>query len=320
MSEPHLTSSDADDDRRFAQRIQAEIAVDAERRRREDPELPRLEREIDRAWAHVAPPGAVGTAEELLLDRVGRLSMIDVDAPLGSKPGVKQVKGAIRKGTYWYLRYMSDQLNALHSVQARALRRMDERLTAVEISSGVDRAVDALVATPSAPGAEVGRLVADRLGEAEGTVVVIACGAGACVAALTEAGGHAYGVDAAPGAVLTGIDQGLDLRVADPTTHLVGLDTDSLAAVVLGGEVQRVTVADALKTVAAAVRVCVPGGLVVIVPEPIKGRSVVEADLLDGRGLEPETWAHILAASGAATEVVPVEDLPHTAAVVARLP
>lgn len=312
-------SSDADGDRRFAQRIQAEIALDADRRRREDPELARLEREIDRAWGHVAPPGAVGPVEELLLDRVDRLSMVDVDAPIGSKPGIRQVKAAIRKGAYWYLRYMSDQLNALHNVQARALRRMDERLTAVEVAAGLDRAVDALVAAPPTPGADVGRLVADRLGDTDRPVLVASCGAGECVGALAEAGLRCYGVDAAPGAVLTGIDNGLDLRVADPTTHLAHLESGSLAAVVLGGAVPRVTRSGVLETVAAAVRACVPGGVVVVVPEALEGRSAVETDLLGGRGVSSDTWAHVLAASGATTEIVSVGGARNAAAVVARL-
>jgi len=38
----------------------AEIEADAERLRRQDPELARRERELERAWVDVAPPGAAG--------------------------------------------------------------------------------------------------------------------------------------------------------------------------------------------------------------------------------------------------------------------
>ncbi len=136
------------EDDHFASRIQAEVVAAAEQRRREDVTVARVEREIERVWADVAPPGAAGDRDELLLDRVERLSLIDVDAPLGDRPGAKQLKGAIRKGTYWYLRYMSDQLNALHNVHARLLRRMEERLVEVESAVGIDDRIDGLADQP----------------------------------------------------------------------------------------------------------------------------------------------------------------------------
>jgi hypothetical protein len=321
VSEPDVTSAAAseDDARRYTQRIQAEIAADAERRRREDPLLARTEREIERAWAHVAPPGAVGPAEELLLDRIDRLSMVDVDAPLGSRPGIRQVKGAIRKGTYWYLRYMSDQLNALHNVQARVLRRMDDRLTRIESAVGLDRALDDLVAAAPSPGPQVGAVVAPGLKDVAGPVLVASCGPGGCVAALIAGGIAAYGVESDPGLVLDGIDDGLDLRVVDPAEHLAGLEEGSLGGVVIGGSLQRRTVSGMLEVVAAAVAACGPGGVIVIAPETVSDRTSVEAELLAGRGVSAGTWAHVLQGHGATTELLTVADAGIDAAVVARL-
>jgi len=83
VTEPSAASEDA---AAYIARIRAEIEADAERRRRQEPEIQRCEREIERAWIDVAPPGAAGEQGELLLDRADRLSMIDVDAPLGVKP------------------------------------------------------------------------------------------------------------------------------------------------------------------------------------------------------------------------------------------
>lgn len=322
VSEPDMPTSvpPADDARLFAQRIQAEIAADAERRRREDPELARAEREIERKWAHVAPPGAVGAAEELLLDRIDRLSMVDVDAPIGSRPGIRQVKGAIRKGTYWYLRYMSDQLNALHNVQARVLRRMDDRLARVEAAAGFDHTLAGFVDPAPAPGAHVGAAAARHLTASSGSVVVASCGEGACVATLVTAGVSAYGVDGDPGAVLDGIDDGLDLRVADPVEHLAMTDPGSLGGVVIGGSLQRQTPSRLVEVVAAAVAACGPQGVIVVAPESPAGRSVVSAELLAGRGLSALTWAHVLEASGASTELVEVDESGFDSVVIARLP
>ncbi|NDH96510.1 MAG: hypothetical protein EBZ17_03480, partial [Actinobacteria bacterium] len=116
MSESTAPSEDA---AAYIAQVRAEIEADAERRRRQEPEIQRREREIERVWIDVAPPGAAGEQGELLLDRADRLSMIDVDAPLGAKPGVRQVKGTIRKAVYWYLRYVTDQVNALTNVLVR---------------------------------------------------------------------------------------------------------------------------------------------------------------------------------------------------------
>jgi hypothetical protein len=309
-----------DDDRRFTQRIQAEIAADAERRRREDPELARVEREIERAWAHVAPPGAAGPTEELLLDRIDRLSMVDVDAPLGSRAGVRQVKGMIRKGTYWYLRYLGDQLNALHNVQARLLRRMDERLARIESTVGLERSLGELVEPASAPGRAVGEIVVAAIGSSPGVVMVASCGAGDCVASLVAGAVSAYGVDADPEAVLGGIDAGLDLRVADPAEHLDGLEPGSLAGVVIGGALQRGTVSGVVAVARSAAAACRSGGVVIVAPEALAERSTVDAELLAGRGVSAQAWARVLQATGATTELRPVDQVGLDAVVIARLP
>lgn len=314
-----------DDERGFAQRLQAEISADAERRRREDPLLARAEREIERAWAHVAPPGAVGPAEELLLDRVDRLSLVDVDAPIGSRPGIRHVKGAIRKGTYWYLRYMSDQLNALHNVQARLLRRIDDRVSRLEAAAGIDREIDDLIGPAPVPGAAVGAAVSEAFTGGDAVVLVVACGAGECVGTLLERGVSAYGVDVDPGVVLSGIDAGLDLRVADPVVHLASIEPGTLGGVVLGGSLQRVGASGMVEVAASAVAACGAGGVVVVAPERIDQRTEVEGELLAGRGFSPQTWARVLDAAGATTEVVTtiggeVADAGIADVVVARLP
>ncbi|MDG2029331.1 MAG: hypothetical protein P8J50_19725 [Acidimicrobiales bacterium] len=311
MSDP-LSDEQLPDDR-FAARIQAEVMAAAEERRREDPKLARIEREIERAWADVAPPGAVGPTEELLLDRVDRLALVDVDAPIGTKPGVKQVKGAIRKGIYWYLRYMSDQLNAFHNVQARLLRRFDDRLSRLESVIGVDSAVDDLVYPAPTAGASSGRRLADAVGS--GRVLVLAAGAGA---ALTELD-NAYGVERDPQVALAGIDAGLDLRVGDPLEHLCGLEAGTIGAVLIGGALQRVSPAAAIALVASAAVACGPGGIVAVAVEDRSRRADAAAELLGDRGLAPTTWGAILGGVAASTESVKVDDDGLEALVVARL-
>lgn len=319
MSDIEQSPSPTPDDR-FAARIQAEVVEAAERRRRENVDVARVEREIERVWADVAPPGAAGSTEELLLDRVDRLSLIDVDAPIGERPGIKQVKGAIRKGTYWYLRYMSDQLNALHNVHARLLRRMDERLDALEAAAGLDDRIDALVGTATPPGAGVGRAVADDVGRGDAPVLVASCGSGACVEALQGAGARAFGIDADPRAVLEGIDRGLDLRVGDAATEIAGLESGTLGAVVLGGDVLRRPLASLVTLFSSACAAVAGGGIVVLAPERIADRTPAEAELLAGRGLSAEAWTRLAATAGGEVVRLDHDDPGLDPVVVVRLP
>lgn len=301
-----------DDSLLFAARLHAEIVADAERRRREDPQLARIEREFERAWAHVAPPGAAGSQEELLLDRVDRLSLVDVDVPIGSKPGIRHVKGVIRKATYWYLRYMSDQLNALHNVQARLLRRMDDRLRRIEAAVGLDQPVAELVAPAPAPSGLVGALLAELIepNSLESRPVVVgSCGSGAAVGALEASGHRVFGVDADSVAVLAGIDEGLDLRVADPEALISGAEAGSIGALLIGGELQRRTVSGVIQLANAATAAVGPAGVVVVVPESLAGRDAVDAELLVGRSVSAGVWARVLEAADASTEVRVVDGI-----------
>lgn len=298
-------SGAAEDARRFARRIQSEVEADAERRRREDPLLAREEREIERIWAQIAPPGAVGSREELLLDRVERLSMIDVDAPLGERPGVRQVKGAIRKGTYWYLRYMSDQLNALHNVQSRLLRRLDERVLRLEGAAGLGSMLDDLLGPPSAPGAAVGTRAAGVLADQTGPVLVASSGSGDAVAALTAAGVRAYGVDGDAEVVVRGVDAGLDLRVADPRVELQATEAGSLGGLVLGGFASRLMVAEIVEALDEAARVLGPEGVLVVAVDDPAARTGPHAELVAGLGVSPAAWA--LLAARHAVDVVEIE-------------
>ena len=283
----------------------AEIEADAERLRRQDPELARRERELERAWVDVAPPGAAGEQRELLLDRAERLSMIDVDAPIGSRPGVRHVKGAIRKGTYWYLRYVTDQMNALTNVLVRLLRRLDDRLTEVEGTFGLGDA-DALIDPPAQPSRAVSEAIATVVNE--GPAVVLSCGEGSVVAALQDRGLSVVGVDRDPLRILEGVKSGLDLRVGDPRRHLGDLAEHSIRTLVLVGFVEDLSPAAAWNLVMEARTAVSAGGVVVVVASDPAEREPVERDLRQGRGLAPVTWAHLLERAGAETQQLEVND------------
>ncbi len=287
----------------------AEIEAEAETLRRQDPELARRERDLERAWVDVAPPGAAGSQRELLLDRADRLSMIDVDAPIGSRPGVRHVKGAIRKGTYWYLRYVTDQVNALTNVLVRLLRRLDERVRDIEESLGLAE-TDALVDPPAQPSPAVSE-VAASLGSADGSALVLSCGEGALVAALQTRGLAAVGIDRDPLRILEGVKAGLDLRAGDPARHLDEMAPGSLGTIVLAGFVDDLAPASAWRLLASVRAALGSDGVVIVVATDPADRDAVERDLRQGRGLAPVTWAHLLRRAGAEAAEHAVDDPRH---------
>ncbi|MEM9467316.1 MAG: methionine biosynthesis protein MetW, partial [Actinomycetota bacterium] len=301
----------------YISRVRAEIEAEAETLRRQDPELARRERDLERAWVDVAPPGAAGEQRELLLDRADRLAMIDVDAPVGVRPGVRQIKGAIRKGTYWYLRYVTDQINALTNVLVRLLRRLDDRLSEVEDEVGLSD-TGALIDAPAQPGPAVAAALADLVPDA-GRTIVLSCGEGSVVAALGSRSGAVVGIDRDPLRILDGVKDGLDLRAGDPRRHLTELPDDSLDTLVLAGFVEELPPAGAWSLLLDARRVVVAGGTVAVVAADPSERSTVEADLRRGRGIAPATWAHLLSRAGADVVEHPVDDPRHRIVVVGHV-
>lgn len=311
-----VTQPNATDSQAYINRVRAEIEAEAETRRRRDPELQRQEREIERAWIEVAPPGAAGSQGELLLDRADRLSMIDVDAPLGTKPGIRQLKGSIRKGVYWYLRYVTDQVNALNNVLTRLLRRFDERISSLEDAAAVAD-VGGLVDPVPEPDGAVADTVASILADHAGRVVVLGCGSGVLVRPLHDAGVAVHGVDVDALAILPGVRSGLDLRAGEPASHLAAARAGEFGAVVAAGFVEDLGPAAAQRVVEQAIA-AVGNGTVVIATGDPADRDVIDRELRVGRGLSPATWAYLFGRTGATVDLVETADPRLRTLVVAR--
>lgn len=298
------TAHDLDDDpATLARRLQVEIEAEAERRRRRDPEIARHERELERAWAAVSPPGADGDPDAVLLDRLDRLALVDVDVPVGSRPGIRQVKAFLRKLLYWYLRHLADQVNAFTGVVTRFAHRVDARLRALEEALDLEH-LDELVDLPE-PSSAVAGAVTARVDV--GPVAVCTCGRGSLVAAFDPAL-VAHGVDPRPERLVEASRAGHDVRPADPVEHLRGLAPGSVRTVVLTGVIEQLPLGPARRLLDLARRAVGDGGRLVVVATDPARRDTVTRDLLAGRGLAPETWAHLARRAGDAVELVDTGD------------
>lgn len=184
----------------FARRLQAEIEAEAAALRRARPDIARLEREAGRQWEAIAQLGDDAEPSQRLLRLAGRLAFVDADAPLGTRAGVRQVKGAVRRLVHWYLRHLADQLNGWHDVVVRWMNRTDDRIRAAEEALGLTPLsipgagaaggpgpfglADLIGAAPDLPEAAADEIAAAVAG---------AIGRGAAAAEPTAAGGSAGG-------------------------------------------------------------------------------------------------------------------------------
>ena len=318
-----------DDPAAYARQLKAEVEAEAEQLRRRHPGVVRREREIERAWARLAPVRGMGDEGEDLLVRVERFAHADVDAPFGAKPGIRQVKQAVRKLVYWYLRYLADQINVWNSAAVRWMRRTDRRLRSLEAAAqpwsdesalrhdsavGVSSAGEASAAGGVSGAGEPSGLrgvfaigdvnagtaasIAGEMAKAEGLVAVMGCGEGAVLEALATREVPAYGVDPSPERITGGADRGLDLRPGQVIDHLSAVEDGSLGGVVLTGAAAGLPVASTVAVAAQAVRVVASGGVIVVAAADTVVLSRPERDLRAGRGVAPETWAYLLERAG----------------------
>lgn len=293
-------------------RVLVEIDEEVARRRASGAIPPGLEHELDAVFARFAPAASSGSDAASVLAAAERTAFVDVDVPTESGiPGGPVLKKALRKGMAWYLRYLAQQTSAFNAAAVRALRSADERLEALERSSPsasphLAAAIDGLAPTPT--GSALVSVVLDACGQARGRVLVADAGDAAVVRALAGAGVDAYGLDPRRALANRALAEGLDVRLGEVVSHLVGVAGGVLGGVVLSGVVDRLPAAGALALAESAVAALAPGGALVIRSTSpaawARGLEPVAADLSPGRPLSSATWEHALVRLGLAVEAV----------------
>jgi len=300
----------------YIRKVRAEIEAEAKLRRMQDPEIEQQEAVIDRAWAAVAPPGATGPVESMLLGRVEQIAMVDVMVPVGHRPGVREVKRLIRKISYWYFAYIASQVNTFHNALGRYLRSLHARVEALEVAAGT-ASLDGLIDAVDEPSETVAAALANCV-TTPVRAVVLSCGSGRTVEALQNVCSSVYGIEPDAGRLLPGVSRGLDLRVDDPLTHLDVLVPGTIDAVVLQGFIEDMK-PDAIARLVEMLkeRLAIGGALLVAACDPDR-RDVVDRDIRLGYGIAPQTWAHLIDRLGGNATLLPVDDERISAVVVAR--
>ena len=295
-------------------RVSAEFEAEADNRRRQDREIALLELEIEQAWADLSPSGDSFDAfshDGHLLDQTASLAALDPQVPIGSRRGLRGIKWTIRKLTYWYVRFLTDQFNLFAGVLIRHLRNLETRLGRLETAAGlpVDQSVPAgwgIIDDPPDPSAEVVDQVAGLAGS--GPCLVLSAGQGALVEAIGDRGIRTYGVEQDPDRVFTGLRHRIDIRTGDVLAHLVGSEDGEFGTIVLTGMVENLPLKDLIGMVnQASLKLKSAGRIIVAVADPAS-RSQVESELGSGLGISPLTWRHLLERAGFDARIEPCAD------------
>ena len=307
-----------------ANRASAEIEAEAERLRRKDPEVGLLEHEIEQAWAGLAPSrfSPVAASDEgHLLDQTASLAVINPHVPIGSRRGLRGIKWLIRKLSYWYARFLTDQFNVFAATLIQHLRSLEARLGRLEKAAHmpVDNSIPAgvgLLNDPPEPSLAVASLVAGLAGS--GPCLVLSGGQGAIVETIDDRGISAHGVEQDSDRVLAGLRRRIDIRAGDVLAHLVGSEEEEFGTIVLTGIVETLPLKDLVGMVnQVSLKLEAAGRIIVAVADPaMRGR--VDSELGSGLGISPVTWRHLLERAGFDTRLEPCPDSRITEIVVAQ--
>jgi hypothetical protein len=284
-----------------ASAVMADIEREVRARRRAGQIDDEYERELDRIFDAVAPPGAAGAGLESAITRAERAAVIDPDGPVGSRfPGVKFVRRVLRRLLAFYV---ARQITAFGVMVTRVLRMLADRIEAVEAQSPATDPRLVALAVPVTSDLDLAPwhdLAVKVLAPASSRVLHAECGDGALVVALRDAGIDAYGVDPRPDAARVADERGAEVRTSGALAHLRLVPAGQLGGLVLSGCTERCALGDVVELVERATVVLAPGAPLVVVsrgPEPADADPIA-SDLAPGRPLHPETWAYLLARFG----------------------
>ncbi|MHB8440412.1 MAG: class I SAM-dependent methyltransferase [Acidimicrobiales bacterium] len=298
--------SDEVEERAYLDQVRREIDEEVRRRRASGEFPPSFERRLDEIFARFTPTGEGDDHFTEALKLADRAAYFDIDVPRGSRREPRGfVKWSLWQAEAWFVRYVVNQLNHFAASSQRVLHLLDERLRDAEDELDVMRPDDALDGALLVPGADPGPYVGsivDKLRSVDGRVLHAECGDGAVLAALASARIDAYGIDPGTDAADSATLAGLDVRRDVALGHLDALAIGTLGAVILSGIVDRASLPERRRLLAAAERAVRPGGaLCIIGTEPAlwSGRvGPVVADLSPGSPLHAETWVHLLSQAG----------------------
>ena len=286
--------------------VRAELAEEVRLQREDGVFDATREQELERAFLLFAPRQGHTGAITATLRGVDAAVFVDPLVPIASRnPVGKVAKKYIRKGVFFYIKWIADQVTQAFSTIAVALHLIEDEL------GRVNERLD-LIAVTAAPIIEQeGRSTSsawwvshaqESLKSVHGRVLVSACGDGELVRHFLSSGNDAYGIDPRPGKIQKAELDGVDLRDDDLLSHLSNVASRRLAAVVLTGTTEGLFVTQRSLLLDRLEHALQLDGVVVIHaihPDSMSGDDFpAELDFAGARPLRPKTWAHVLERRG----------------------
>ena len=294
-----------------AQRVSATIEAEAEKQRRQDGEIAQFELTIEQTWADITPPGVAASGDGHLLDQTASLAALDPQVPIGSRRGLRGVKWLVRKLTYWYVRFLTDQFNVFAGMLIGHLRNVEARLGHLEADASQPVARSGPTAPdclddPPEPSPTVVSRVAVLAGS--GPCLVLSGGEGTIVQAIGDRGIRVRGVEQDPDRVLAGLRRGIDIRPGDAIAYLADAENEGFGTIVLTGFVEKLSPVDLQAVIDQAGRTLMKTGRIIVVVADPANRSRVDSELGSGLGISPITWRHLLERAGFDARLEPCPD------------
>lgn len=311
MSSPEAGSTEALDDHEYLALVRAEIDAEV-RRRRASGDLPaRIERELDELFLAHSPVAGRGGALGDALRMVDAAAYVDPVVPVASdRSGGAVIKKSLRSLNFWYIGWVTQQVNQFATATSRALHLVDDALGEIRRQLDGQRPPPVpIVEVPGGqqPGAWWVAPVVERLDGTSGRVLHAAAGDGWLVEHLVEGGIDAYGVDPRPyredsaGQARVAAAAGrseLDVREEGLLEHLRAVEPAALSGLVLSGVVDGMGHGHRDQLLALATDVLAPDGVLAVYSVSPTAWTAPgappECDLAPGRPLREPTWRHLL--------------------------
>ncbi len=305
-------------------RIQHEIQVEAEIRRRHDPEIAQLESEITDIWNEIVPSEAVSSDGRLLPSEDTPFAF-DANPPLGNRPIGRHIKRVIRKAVRWTLHHIAAQVTHLSQLIDRRLNKFadhthyQDRLLHYQqsqisqLTRSLTMPIDnhylvrsdflTLPADPSL--AVISRIVEYVL---PGPCLVLSGGHGSIVKRICDSGGTAYGVEPDKESVLTAMKDEIDVRLDDIISHMANIRRERFDTIVLANALEIFPVGSLVDVIVEARRLLGTHGRIIVAVADPNERSDIESELRNGLGISPTTWQYLLKQAGFDTQMYEVSD------------
>jgi GT2 family glycosyltransferase len=317
-------------------RVQAEIEVEADVRRRRDPQVAHREHDIEQQWGNlVLPEPAIPERDSP--DDPNNETSADHSPPSRSNLISRLFKRGLRRITRRYTHHVLAQVDSLLKV---IRQRLDDQQEHTEHHSmrldNQNRHLRVLENTmynsEDNPYLITSHLVDPPPALAMGTVstiatliesgpsLVLSAGAGDIVKAINTNSGSAYGLESDALCVLRAMQDDLDVRSDDFLEHLLRLNVGEVSTIVLTGMVEFLPFKQLLAIVEQAERILTISGHVIVAVADPQNRNHIESEIRAGFGMAPATWQYLLDRAGFDTFLEPIDDPRITELVVAKRP